>query len=386
MEEETERAETAQTTEAINKSIYRTLLLGNLFLFFGFSLWRSMFNNFAVEELGIRANQIGLIQSFREVPGLLGFLAGVLALYITEMSLISASLVVMGIGLIMVGYSEGLVMLTVGTVVMSIGFHFFVPNSSSLVLMVSEESKAAGALGKLRSISAFSMVLAAGTIFALKELLGYRWLFLGGGFVVIGCGIATFFQKKVRARVGSTRKVVFRRRYLLYYVLAFLMGSRRHIFTTFAIFLLVSTYAVDVKTVAILFLVNSVVATYAYQKFGKLIDRFGERLVLSYNFTLLTFVFLGYAYIHFVPLLFLLFVVDNVLFGFNIAADTYLRKIAPSDEVTSNISMGMTMNHLSAVIMPVCGGLIWEAYGSETTFAAGAAITVLSLVVVQKIK
>ncbi len=49
------------------------LIMGNFALYFGFRIWQAMFNNFAVEELGVGAGQVGLIQSLREVPGLIGF-------------------------------------------------------------------------------------------------------------------------------------------------------------------------------------------------------------------------------------------------------------------------------------------------------------------------
>ncbi len=43
------------------------------------------------------------------------------------------------------------------------------------------------------------------------------------------------------------------------------MGSRRHIFTTFAIFLLVREYGISVQTTATLFLVNSLVNIFAFR-------------------------------------------------------------------------------------------------------------------------
>ena len=60
------------------------ILINNMLMTLGFGLWQAIFNNFAVEELGIRADQIGLIQSIREVPGLMGFIVGFLALILIE--------------------------------------------------------------------------------------------------------------------------------------------------------------------------------------------------------------------------------------------------------------------------------------------------------------
>ncbi len=175
-----------------------------------------------------------------------------------------------------------------------------------------------------------------------------------------------------------------RRRYWLYYTLAFLLGSRRHIFTTFAIFLLVREHGIPVQTTALLFLANSIVNTYAYQGIGRLVAHFGERTVLSVGFALLIFVFLGYAYIPYLPLLYALFVLDNVIFGTSLAASTYLQKIAVSEEeLTSNLSLQQTLNHISAIVIPVLGGTIWQLFGAQAPFLMGVGIVVISLALVQ---
>ena len=49
------------------------MFIGNFALMFGFSLWRNLFNNFAVEQIGVTATQIGIIHAIRELPGLMGF-------------------------------------------------------------------------------------------------------------------------------------------------------------------------------------------------------------------------------------------------------------------------------------------------------------------------
>jgi hypothetical protein len=46
--------------------------------------------------------------------------------------------------------------------------------------------------------------------------------------------------------------------------------------------------------------------------------------------------------------------------------------------------MGLTMNHVASVIVPVVGGLIWEALDRyEVVFLGGAGVAVISLLVVQ---
>ena len=88
-----------------SKQLFRTLVIANLFLYFGFNLWRALFNNFAVEEIGVTATQIGLLQSLRELPGLMGFLLGFLAIWLSEMRIMGLSVLLMGLGMILVPHA-----------------------------------------------------------------------------------------------------------------------------------------------------------------------------------------------------------------------------------------------------------------------------------------
>jgi len=370
-----------------NRRMLIFLVTSNFFLYFGFRVWQSMFNNFAVEELGVGALDIGLIQTVREIPGLLGFVLGFVALYLSETRVMVISIILLGAGMFMAGQANSITFLLISTVVMSIGFHFFYPSNSSVVLMAVSKKDAPQTLGQLRSLGAVAAVLAAVIVYLLADSLGYRTLFMGVGVVVMVGGLLMLPMGTGESVLPKKRKVVFRKKYWLYYLLAFLMGSRRHIFTTFAIFLLVGKYGIDVKTTTTLFLVNSLINTYALQAVGKWVGRLGERVILSIAFGSLIFVFLGYAFIDSLPILYCLFVLDNLLFGFNLALTTYFQKIAVTqEEITNNLSMEQTFNHIPAIIVPIVGGLVWVKFGSQAPFIFGAVIVTISLVLVQFIR
>ena len=78
------------------RSALFVITVNNLIMALGFRVWRSIFNNFAVEELAVQANQIGLIQAIREIPGLIGVVVALLALFLTEMRIAGISVIVMG--------------------------------------------------------------------------------------------------------------------------------------------------------------------------------------------------------------------------------------------------------------------------------------------------
>jgi MFS family permease len=379
------------------KRLFRTLAIANFFLYLGFNVWQAVFNNFAVEELGVGASQIGLIQSLREVPGLMGFVLGFLALWLSEMRIMGLSVLLLGVGLVVSGWAQGLAWLTVGTLVMSIGFHFFYPSNNSVVLMGVGRDEAPRMLGRLQSVSYFAAVLGTLVIWIFVDGVqvgplnipswGYRTtLYVIGGVVIVG----SFFALRNGRHHGvqrEKRRVVFRRDYWLYYVLTFMMGSRRHIFTTFAIFLLVQVHRISVREAALLFLVNNLVGIYASAQLGRLVARFGERRLLTLNFIGLIGVFLGYAYVPYLPALFGLFILDSAFFAFNPAIDSYFQKIARSpEEITSNVSMAQTINHISALIVPILGGILWEQISPAAPFLAGVGIAVVSLGLVQFIR
>lgn len=387
------------------------IALNNLLMALGFRLWQSLFNNFAVEELGVRADQIGLIQAIREIPGLMGFLVGLLALLLVEMRIAGLSVVVMGAGIFLTAAAGNIAGLIGATLLMSVGFHFFYSSNVSAVLLTVGTDEAPKTLGRLNSLGALASVLGALFIFATLDAWGYRTLFRAAGATVMvgGLMLLPFGRQPVRAQ-RTRRRPPLRRRYGLYYALQFLMGSRRHIFTTFAVYLLVRRYGVTPQTITLLFLINSLIGTYFHQAFGKIVARFGERRVLTVNFILLAGVFLGYAVIPLVHslasptfqmpsvafgdwvlfpsfpatpallILLILFITDHILFGFSIALQSYFQKIALSPEdITPNISVGQTINHIAAVVVPVIGGVVWERIGAQYTFFAGVLIALLSL-------
>jgi predicted MFS family arabinose efflux permease len=362
------------------------IALNTFTLYFGFTVWRVIFNNFAKEVLDITPAQIGIIQSVREIPGLLGFTVGALAIYLAEVKIATLSIVVLGLGLIMVGYSNSVLMLGAGTLVMSIGFHAFLSSNDALLLHFIKTKESGKAQGKIKSTESTAGVMATLGVFATTLFLGYtEVLTVFGALVVIAGGYFTFTLKDNRAK-EEERKVRLKRKYSLYYLLSFLRGCRRHIFTTFAIFLLVANHQISITTAAMLFFVSNVVTIYTNSFMGGLVERWGERIVLAGSSFILIFIFSGYAYIGWLPLLAVLYVADNILFGSSIALQSYARKIAEKADLTSCISFSVTINHISAVILPVLGGVIWEVLGFKATFLFGAAIVFLDMLFSLRVK
>jgi len=157
-------------------------------------------------------------------------------------------------------------------------------------------------------------------------------------------------------------------------------------FITFAIFALVKVHGMNVETTMILVLINQALLIITGPLLGRMVDRFGERFMLSVSYFGLFFVFLGYALVEDLTTLYVLYCVDNLIFFGGIALTTYVHKIAPADELKPTLSMGVTMNHVAAVLAPLVGGLVWHFFGYQLIFFTGAALALVSLVVSQWVR
>ncbi|MGB9597438.1 MAG: MFS transporter, partial [Candidatus Poribacteria bacterium] len=98
----------------------------------------------------------------------------------------------------------------------------------------------------------------------------------------------------------------------------------------------------------------------------------------------LILVFIGYALVQNINVLYVLYCMDSFLYMFVVAQTTYLNKIAPPEDIRPALSMGVTMNHIAAVIVPLVGGLIWNALDRyDVIFYGGSVVALVSFIVSQ---
>lgn len=364
----------------IKEISFFSVAFSSISILIGFQAWRIMFNNFAVETFDASPTDIGLIQAAREIPGLLAFGVGALALYITESKIAAISIVTLGIGVILCGLAPSLLVLGFATVLLSFGFHYFEPTNSSQLLMLAKNSEVGRFQGRLRPYESLAGFFIALLIMGLTIFLDYRLTFYIIGGLVSLIGIYLIFALPSNRGKAEVRKIKIKKEYWLYYVLSFLRGCRRHIFTTFAIYLLVKNHELNITAISAIMLTNNFITFFTFRMLGKISDSWGEKAILAGSSFLLVLIFTGYAYIDFLPLLIGFYLVDNVLFGSSIALRSYLRKISTDEDITGCLSFGMTANHITAVIIPITGGIIWTKFGFETTFLAGAVIVFIDMI------
>jgi predicted MFS family arabinose efflux permease len=348
-------------------------------IFFGVLL--SLFYNFVVERLGIEPHELGALEALREIPGFLNVLFLAAMIRYAPPIVGALSLVVMGLGIMAYGTVTSVTGLAMYSLFASIGFHCWIPLEQAMGLSFSPEGSKGKWLGQLRSVNSFAWLITIGISNLTFDYVGYAGLFFMAGVATILGGIAIAFADKSKPKVQ--KGFVFRRRYGLFYALNFLQGLRKQVFITFAIFALVKVHGMPIATTLKLVFINQLLLTLTASWMGKLVDRHGERAMLSVSYVGLAIVFFGYAVIKDRPTLYVLYCIDNLIFFGGIALTTYLHKIAPTEDLKPTLSMGVTMNHVAAVAAPLIGGFAWRLFGYEVIFFAGSALAVISLIVSQ---
>ncbi|MEM7203521.1 MAG: MFS transporter [Planctomycetota bacterium] len=347
----------------------------------GFSAWRALLNNYAVDDAGFSGADIGTLQSIREIPGLLAFCVVYLLLLWREQRLAWVSVAVLGIGTALTGLDRSALSLYATTFVMSVGFHIYETLQGSLALQWFPRGQAPVMLGRIIAVSSIASVLTYGLIWAAVEMIDppLPWLYLTFGAIAAALALLGAAFRPFPQPVPQRRRLVLRRSYGLYYALTFLSGARRQIFVVFAGFMLVERFGFDVAAMSLLFLITTAASAYLAPLAGRFINAFGERRALQLEYGGLIAVFVGYALVHDSRVAVGLYVLDHVFYALAMSIKTYFQKIADPADIAPTAGVAFTINHIAAVVIPVGFGLLWTT-APAAVFWSGAGMAAVSLV------
>lgn len=366
------------------KKLLFLLAIGNTI---AFATWQVLLNNFAVERAAFTGEEIGILQSLREIPGFLAFTAILVMLFIRQQSFAIISLITLGVGTAITALYPTALWLYFATVVMSVGFHYLetLHNSLSLQWLAKEEApQILGQILGLRAITRF-VVLGVILIYLMFFTPNYILLYMLAGALTVAIGIYCWASiPHFEDQVVQRKELFLRKQYWLYYSLTFLAGARRQIFVVFAGFLLVEKFQFPVEEVVLLTLVNAVLTYWLAPKIGALISYIGERRTLTLEYVGLVLVFVSYAFVDSVAIAIALYLLDHLFFAMAIAIKTYFQKIADPSDIAATSSISFTINHIAAVVLPALLGLVWVVNYSAV-FLIGAAIAMASLLLSQLI-
>jgi predicted MFS family arabinose efflux permease len=345
---------------------------------FTMSIQMGLNTNFLVEQIHVDARQQGLVEAFRESCGIAAFAVLALLAGFAEPLVGAGMLVLLAAGLSGYAFVHDYRWVIVLSLVWSQGLHAWMPLPSSMTLALAEPGRAGYRLGQIGAAGAVGTALGLGAALGLAALgVSMRPMYIMAGCAAVLAAAACLGIPRNVKTPGP--RLVMRRRYWLYYLLSFLEGWRKQVFLCFAPFLLIHDRGTSLWKMLILYIIVQVIAYFASPRVGRLIDRIGERRVLVIYYVGLIGVFAGYALVRSVYVLYALFIADSVLWMLVMALTTYVNRIAPASEHTPTLSMGVAMNHVAAVTMPLVGGILWTHVGYQWTFAVGALAVVLSI-------
>jgi MFS family permease len=367
-------------------------------------------NNYLADILHIAPNERGIIDAFRELPGLL--LIFILALMYrfaeSRVFKIGIALMVGGMaGLLLTTSSEMFMtkfLVVIFMVLFSTGEHIIMPVRSTIAMELAKREKSGASLGITTSISQLGtiagLLLVTGVFFYLGksglsriDLAGYRIVF-GIATALMAAALLTAVALKETKLKAPRQRFYFAKKFNKYYIMEIFYGSRKQIFLTFGPYVLVHEYNADTSVMSMLLAVSAAFVMICSPLIGRLIDKVGYKAVMVTDTLILIVVCIMYGFAHKIfpaKTAFIVvccnFVLDQVISTASMANNVYVQRISSNkEEVTATLSTGISVNHVFSVLIALLGGWIWKTAGIETLFTISAALGLLSSIFAATIK
>lgn len=381
------------------RNAHRNLLLfaaGMALMGIAGSMFETTFNNFLSDTFGLKADARGFLEFPRELPGFLTALFAGVLFFMAETNIAAISALCVGLGMIGIAFWGGswwtMIMLMS---IWSTGAHMLMPVRSSISMDLAHEGKKGRRLGQIQGATIAASIVGCALVWIIMDHMpkNYRLVYLIGGAFALAAAVVFFLMRMPGAHLSRPR-FVWHREYRLYYALAFLFGARKQIFITFGPWVLVKLFHQEAIIFAKLWIAAAILGVLFQPALGRAIDRFGERKVLMADSLFIFSICIGYGFAHklgdprlAVWLLYACMVADQLLFGVNMARDTYLSKIAVNPaHIAPSLSLGVTINHAVSMSVPALGGMVWIKYGHTWVFVGASAIAVLMMLLSSRVR
>jgi MFS family permease len=360
-------------------------------------IYESTSNNYYSQTFALGAEQRGILELPREFPGFMVALMSGALFFVAEANVGAIAAGLVGIGLfglaVFANRADQYANMVILIVVWSAGAHLMIPVTQSLSLDLAEQENEGEKLGKFGSVRAAGTIVGCVAVWLCFSVTGSRFdvtFIMAAVITALAAGCFVLLARWMPATHHHPRpKLVLKRRYMLYYVLSVLFGARKQVFITFGPWVLITVFHQRAETIAKLQIVSTLLTILLLAQIGRLIDRFGERVVLMADAIMMTLVCLSYGFAQdmFAPTgAFLLvcaaYVADQFLFGVQMARATYLSKIAESrKDISGTLSLSTSIDHAVSIPIAIMGGWLWQAAGSHRpVFLAAAGVAVLTLI------
>ena len=359
-----------------------------ILLGFSQAVFDSVFNNFLHDTFGLSGIQRMALELPRELPGVLVIVVSAVLFALSSRRLAFVALLLQAAGLLLISVSGSRYSLLLTWLFFySLGQHVFLPLQPAVTMELAHKGEDGRRLGQINGIRNFAAIGGSFAVF-----LGFRYLHAGyvaafrtAALGIICAAVLFFFLRPGEPHVRGVH-LKFHRSYTLFYWLNILYGTRKQIFLTFAPWVLVTIYRQPTQMMATLLTVGGIIGIVFQPLLGKAVDRVGERAVLAGEALLLIVVCLLYGFARdllsaqaALVVAGACYVTDQMLISVGMARATYLKKIALDPaHVAPTLSMGTSIDHVFSIAIALAGGVIWQKWGYQYVFLAGAFIALIN--------
>lgn len=359
-------------------------------------LYDPSFNNYLAQVHQVSEVTRGGLEFPRELPGFLVVFVFTALAFLPDTRIAMVSALLVGVSLWGQGYlAPDMTRVVIWMLIWSTGTHLFMALSSSIGLRLAEAGHEGRRLGQLGSLESLGSLAGMIVVYwgASRLHFSFGHIFALAGTCALAASICLYAIKPQPLK-RTRRRLIFKKRYLVYYLLNILFGARKQIFLTFAPWVLIKLFGCRVETFALLGFIGTVLSLVFRPWLGRAVDAWGERIIIAAESALLIIICLTYGmapqwFPQATALVVIMgcYVADQLLFSVRIARSTYLNKIAEvKEDIAPTISMGLTLDHAVSMIVPFWGGLLWARFGFKWVFLAAALIAVLNLLASALIK
>lgn len=370
-----------------------------------YGLYRGIQDNYLAEVVLINEFERGVVEFFRELPGLLVVL--ILAwmhsfsddrIYKVGVGIMAAGLA----GFFLGGTGKGWVILFM--VIYSAGEHIVMPVKSTISLERANRDKGGVSLGLTSGITHVGNIIgyvAVSVIFLIFSRRGYagnnpaqfKFVFALGCALMIAAFCIVVSMDEIPSRI-KRRPFYFDKKFRKFYMLEIFYGARKQVFYTFAPYVMILQYGADTALIAFLMAVCAGFGIFCGPLIGKLIDRLGYKVVMVTDTLILVVVcfFYGFAHRLFPPniafaVVCVNYVLDSIISLASMASHVYVQDIAETkEEITAAISTGISVNHFISILIALLGGWIWKITGVEVLFSLSAVLGIINSLYAASIK
>lgn len=357
-------------------------------------------SNYFNEAYNVTAEQRGFIEFPRELPGALLVLIAALGALLGNFRLAIVAQLTAALGMMLLGFLKPpFAIMCVFISINSLGTHLYMPLQETIALdQVGSTTKNVGTwLGRFTGMRTATSMLAGLIIF-----VGFRYWSLNYNtpvevFVLAAmCHIAAAILFALMLKNGADPKLhaprvrlVFRKRYGLYYILSMLNGAHKQIYMVFGAWVLIELFGQKTDIMAILGVVGSAIGIGFVPMLGKFVDKLGVKRMMYIESAAFLVIYIGYAvakdlfpYNTALLLCVLFYLVNRMTMQFSVVRTVYIRNIAvePGD-IMPTLSMGISLDHVFTILAASVCGYLWDSIGYQWVFALAAALSIFNVII-----